>query len=142
MATSADAKFWAKVIKQPDEGPDGGCWEWDGARNNRGYGKLTRNKKGYLAHRWGYMLQKGEIPAGLQVNHTCDNRICVRGDHLYTGTQSENVKDSVNRGRWIPKEYYTDDQKKWSAEKPSKSLSPKAVYRTFFVETATGGRWV
>jgi len=134
-----DEKFWAKVIKQPDDG----CWEWDGCRNNKGYGKLTRNKKGYLAHRWGYMLQHDEeIAPGLQVNHHCDNRICVRGDHLYLGTQSENVKDAVNRGRWVPKEYYGPEQKKWSAEKPKKKHSPKAVYRTIFVETATGGRWV
>lgn len=105
-----DDRFWAKVKKSDD--PDG-CWEWIGAKNNKGYGKLKRGGKTLLAHRYGYELQNGPIPEGEQANHHCDNRVCVRGDHLYTGTQSQNVMDSVKRGRWIPKEYYDDDQKKW-----------------------------
>lgn len=134
-----DKRFWAKVIKQPDDG----CWEWDGARNNRGYGKLTRDKRSYLAHRWGYMLQNGPIDAGLQVNHTCDNRICVRGSHLYTGTQSENVQDAVNRGRWVPKEWYGPDQKQWSAEKPKRMHAPKAALHKKCVDGPDGcWRWI
>ena len=93
------------------------CWEWTGAKNNKGYGKLSRSVDGkrrdLLAHRYSYELHHGPVPDDLVVCHRCDNRLCVRPDHLFIATQSENVKDSVKKGRWVPKEYYTEDMKKW-----------------------------
>jgi hypothetical protein len=65
-----------------------------------GYGRFGRpgNKHGY-AHRVAWEFEHGPIPGGLQVNHRCDVRNCVRPDHLYVGTQFENVVDMIERSR-------------------------------------------
>lgn len=51
------------------------------------------------AHRIAWELTHGPIPVDRQINHHCDNPICVRPDHLYLGTQLDNLKDAVRRGR-------------------------------------------
>lgn len=80
----------------------GDCHEWTGATNNRGYGYLNRGRRGegmVLAHRAAWEAAHGPIPAGLVVCHHCDNRRCVRIDHLFLGTTSDNARDSVAKGR-------------------------------------------
>jgi len=76
----------------------GNCWEWNGAKNEYGYGffSLPNNlngKHGKLirAHRFAYELFKGEIPKGLQLDHLCRNRLCVNPDHLETVTSKQNT---------------------------------------------------
>ncbi|WP_407676408.1 HNH endonuclease [Plantactinospora alkalitolerans] len=54
------------------------------------------------AHVAGFVLQNGAIPDGNLVRHRCDNRACVRGEHLLAGTQSDNMRDAVERGRQKP----------------------------------------
>lgn len=89
-----EARFWTKV-KQAE-----GCWLWLGAKNPDGYGMLNvRNHRGTHAHRIAYALKVGDIPPGLSVLHSCDNRSCVRPDHLFLGTQLDNVKDMTKKGR-------------------------------------------
>lgn len=76
-----------------------------GMTNDDGYGRVTgewlglEKGKNLLAHRWVYRRYHGEIPAGMCVLHTCDVACCVNPDHLYLGTQLQNIKDRVARGR-------------------------------------------
>lgn len=57
-------------------------------------------KRSLLAHRLAYAITYGPIGNGLLVCHKCDNPICVRPDHLFIGTQSDNQRDRVAKGRW------------------------------------------
>jgi hypothetical protein len=88
-------RFWDKVkIAGPNE-----CWEWQAAIGTSGYGKMGFNGKSEYAHRVCFILEHHEIPKGLVVMHTCDNRICVNPKHLKLGTQKENLKDMTDKGR-------------------------------------------
>lgn len=88
------ARFWNNIRKGEE------CWEWVGAKNH-GYGVLSRggrNGANVLAHRMSYEINCGD-PGGLVVCHRCDNPSCVRPDHLFLGTQMDNMKDMHKKGR-------------------------------------------
>lgn len=53
------------------------------------------------AHRYAYELVNGPIPDGIDVCHRCDNRGCVRFDHLFAGTRSDNMRDASSKGRIV-----------------------------------------
>lgn len=75
------------------------CQEWPKARNPKGYGRLLRRGRGYLAHRYAWEQAHGPIPEGLCVLHRCDNPPCVNLDHLFLGTIADNTADMVAKGR-------------------------------------------
>lgn len=87
------ARFWNKVRRGP------GCWLWRGAIGTSGYGQIAIDGRARTASRVAWEITKGEIPAGLHVLHTCDRRACVRPDHLWLGSNAENVADKVAKGR-------------------------------------------
>src|SRR5690606_28396088 len=78
-----------------------GCWLWTGAAGRYGILVVRRNGKSKTlrAHRVAYELFRGEVPAGQVVCHRCDVPFCVNPDHLFTGTQRDNLLDGVRKGR-------------------------------------------
>ena len=83
-----EERFWSKV----DVGHPLGCWQWTGAKDTSGYGHVTRSRKRKRSHRVAYEYLLGPIPAGLQIDHLCKNKVCVNPDHLEPVTHQENLR--------------------------------------------------
>lgn len=94
-------RFWSRVRKIE------GCWLWTAAKLAKGYGVIRDGPgKGVLllAHRLSWEIHQGPIPGELRVLHLCDNTSCVNPAHLFLGTQADNIKDCVGKGRHHKKE--------------------------------------
>jgi len=91
-------RFWRYVKKTR------GCWLWTGWTNGMGYGLIgTSGKPHTLAHRLSWVIHRGPIHQGLFVLHKCDTTACVKPDHLWLGTQLDNMRDMRAKGRHVQK---------------------------------------
>lgn len=94
--TPPEERFWAKVDRTGD------CWLWRGAKSSAGYGYFRPYPDTQMrAHRYSWILSHGHIDDDELILHKCDVPLCVRPDHLFTGSQHENVHDCIEKGRFV-----------------------------------------
>lgn len=93
-------RFWAKVNREPGQGPGGECHEWTAYRRE-GYGRFGIGGTLASAHRIAFFLEFGRLPPPGKplACHTCDNPPCCRGEHLFAGTYQDNMDDRNSKGR-------------------------------------------
>lgn len=95
IARPVNERFWKNVRKEED-----GCWEWTGTIDSKGYGMISIKGLYHRAHRYSWSLHNERpAPSDMDVCHACDNRPCVRPDHLFLGTRSDNLMDMQRKGR-------------------------------------------
>lgn len=135
--TPIEERFRAKV---DSSGGENSCWNWLGSLTETGYGRFDRSER---AHRISYELFIGEIPQGLHVCHSCDNRKCVNPKHLFLGTRAENMADMVRKGRQLkgesrPDHKLTEEQVKLIRSKYRKgSITHQSLADEFGVARTT-----
>lgn len=86
-------RFWSKVVKSD------GCWVWKGETGRYGRGRIHAEGRYVQASHLSYRINRGAIPSGLFVLHSCDNPNCINPDHLFLGTQTDNMRDMARKGR-------------------------------------------
>jgi hypothetical protein len=84
---TVEERFWAKVVKL-----DNGCWQWTGYCDPKGYGRIRVHGRIVVAHRFSYEHFAGVVPDGMQLDHLCLFKSCVRPDHLEVVTGLENMR--------------------------------------------------
>lgn len=95
-----DTALASKLVARIDSSSVDGCWLWTGTVTIHGYGQVCHEGVSYAVHRLAWELAHGEpIPAGMQVCHSCDVRLCARPSHLWLGTSAENQRDKGRKGR-------------------------------------------
>jgi hypothetical protein len=115
-----------KIEKHITRIPESGCWIWMSTIENSGYGRVCDGKKPFYAHRVAYEQKYGSIPNGKMALHHCDIRCCVNPDHLFIGSQKDNMIDKMLKNRQAKGEKHgnsrlTESQAleaKFSSEKP------------------------
>lgn len=93
FTTEQIKRFWDRVDTS------GECWIWTAGYFACGYGRLWHEGRDIYAHRVAYLLTHGSIPDKAEICHHCDNPACVRPEHLYAGTHSDNMRDRRDRNR-------------------------------------------
>ncbi len=92
-STPIEERFWKHVEKTID------CWLWTAQRDRQGYGRINCERSPVLTHRLSWEIHNGPVPEGKFVLHSCSNHACVNPDHLYLGTYTDKVAQSMSNGR-------------------------------------------
>lgn len=110
-----------------------GCWEWTGYTNPDGYGWTSFNGTTLSTHRLSWKFHNGDIPKDLKVLHKCDNRPCINPDHLFLGTQADNVRDMDKKKRRVSLSGENNSQAKLTLKQVGsiKELCEQGVYAKY-----------
>lgn len=137
-------RFFEKIVCSVSD-----CWYWNGARHHLGYG-LFASMGESKAHRVAWRLFNGDIPDGMNVLHRCDIRCCVNPEHLFLGTQADNVADMVQKGRQrtVPQPGEKNAMARLTAEQVKEmrrlyaqgGMTQKAIGKLFGVSPMTASR--
>jgi len=139
LASRARRRFWEKVDRT--QAP---CWHWCGARRGSlGYGAITLGSRRdgtrvvEATHRVAWMLTYGPLHPSAKVLHECDNPLCVRPDHLFLGTDGDNVRDCVAKGRHRSGTTKLSDHDKECIRTLSESRTTAELSKMFDVDETT-----
>lgn len=121
-------------LKERSSLQENGCVLYTG-QNNGVYGQIEYRRRTYLVHRVSYAINKGEIPPGMCVCHSCDTPLCINPQHLWLGTYADNNADRVAKGRsrYNPRRKLTTEQVSAIRNKISAGAKYKAIAIEFGV---------
>lgn len=131
-------------IKERTVKNENGCWIWTASKSKQGYGHISYNQKVHLAHRVSWILYRHEIGSDIKVCHFCDQPSCVNPEHLFLGTQKDNMSDAKKKGRLLHRKRritkLTYDQVKEIRNLHSKGISIKQLQNKFLVSEGHIGK--
>lgn len=133
---NVEARFWQQVQKTDT------CWLWMGKVHNAGYGTFYIGRyREITTHTFSWTMHFGPIPAGQCVLHECDVRNCVRPDHLFLGTRTDNMRDAAAKGRMRNRRRLTADERNSIIERSANGESQTSIAADFgFVPNYIG--WI
>jgi hypothetical protein len=97
MFSEANRRRFVEKVKTDGSS---GCWLWEGKTHPSGYGFFNANGRKIYAHRYPYEYLNGPVPPSLELDHVCENKACIRPDHLDPVTHAENMRRAGLRGAW------------------------------------------
>ena len=129
------------VLMQTEIDLDTGCWNFLGAKNWKGYGRISFSGKTRSVHRLVYKLLNPNMPEELHCLHRCDNPPCCNPDHLFLGTNQDNVTDMISKGRKVLTTKIPEEQKQEIINLRMKQIPRKVIAEKFGIHPDTVGHF-
>ena len=134
-ARTVKESFWLRVNKRGPFILKTRCWEWIGSKQSKGYGQFWNKVTTVRAHRWSYEFHIAPIRNNLLICHKCDNPGCVNPEHLFAGTQQDNIKDCSLKKRLAPVAGEVNGRSKLT-NKQVLDIRSRPVYRGINIDLA------